>query len=141
MPVTRSLVFVGLAIELAGCGAHHAVPAPPKPKPIDTKQLAHDLHDDLRQLATIASHWRGHCPELVAELRPHVVQMRAHAAVVEQVKLDPALAVQLKAEMVAVYDEEARGLADTIGNDLAASWQTCKDNPELQRVIDQIPEL
>ncbi len=66
--------------------------------------------------------------------------MQAHAGEVKRVQQDPALAKQLRKD-VAAYDAEHAGLADTIGGDLGAAYQTCPDNKPLLEQIDRIPEL
>lgn len=124
-----------LALAVAvGCGPK---PAPPR---ADTAQLARLLHEDLVQLGAIAKQHRGDCPGLIAALAPHVDRMRAHADEVQRVQQDPELAKQLRRD-VAAYDDTHRGLADAIGGDLGASYQTCPDNKQLLQLIDRIPEL
>ncbi len=125
-----------LAIWIGACGPK-AGPAKPE---VDTARLARALHDDLLELGAIASRHRGDCAALVPALRPHVDVMRAHAAEVKAALEDPVIARQLRAD-VRAYDVEHRGVADAIGEDLGASYVTCKDNAELTDLIDRIPEL
>jgi hypothetical protein len=136
--VCRIRHLVPLAVVLAGC--HAKPPAPPPPRPIDPEQLALQLHDDLEQLGELAHRLRDRCPELIAELRPHVARMQAHAAEVKRATQDPALAVELKTQLL-VYDERDRGLADAIGTDLGATYLSCNQAPELRALIDGIPSL
>jgi len=135
IPRARDLL---VALALVACGTRP--PPPAQPKPPDPKQLALLLHRDLTQLGEIARRWRAKCTELIAELRPHVARMQLHSDEVKRATRDAKLAAELKAEVTA-YDEQARGLSERIGEDLAASYLSCKDNPELRKVIDQIPEL
>ncbi len=123
-----------LVLALVACG-----PKASKPR-YDTAKLARTLHDDLVRLGTIARDHRGTCPALVAALAPHVTRMREHAAEVKRVQADTALAQQLRRD-VAAYDARHRGLADTIGGDLGASYQTCPENKQLLELIDRLPEL
>ncbi|HLL22323.1 MAG TPA: hypothetical protein VK427_09340 [Kofleriaceae bacterium] len=123
-----------LAIVLAACGGTPAVRRP------DTAKLARLLHEDLVQLARIAKAHRGNCRALVGALRPHVDRMRAHADEVKRVQQNTEHAKQLRKD-VAAYDVENRGLADTIGGDLGASYRTCPEDRPLLEQIDRIPEL
>ena len=128
--MTRVLVLL-LAIA---CG-----PKASRPK-YDTARLARELHVDLQELGAIAKQHRGDCPGLIAALEPHVTKMRAHADEVARVQQDPELATQLRKDVMA-YDEQHRGLAETLCGDLGASYQTCPDNKQLLQLIDRIPEL
>ncbi|MBS1120863.1 MAG: hypothetical protein H6Q90_3091 [Deltaproteobacteria bacterium] len=132
------LVALVIALGFAGCGGRPRADQPPRPS--DPKQLALALHLDLERLGELAHRLRGRCPELVAELRPHVARMRAHAAEVKQATQDRKLAIELKSEVLA-YDERDRGLSDVIGTDLGASYLSCKQATELRALIDQIPSL
>ena len=123
-----------LVVALVACG-----PKASRPR-YDTAKLARELHTDLTELGAIAKRHRGDCPALIAALEPHVTRMRAHADEVTRVQQDPELAKQLRLD-VAAYDAEHRGLADAIGGDLGASYQTCPDNKQLLQLIDRIPEL
>jgi len=123
-----------LGCLLVACG-----PKSSKPK-YDTAKLARELHLDIQELGAIAQRHRGNCPALTAVLPPHIDRMRAHADEVKRVQRDPQLARQLRRD-VAAYDEDHRGLADAIGGDLGASYQTCPDNKQLLELIDRIPEL
>ena len=123
-----------LVALLVACG-----PKATKPK-YDTAKLARMLHDDIVQLGAIAKQHRTDCAALTAALRPHVEQMRAHADEVKRVQQDIELAKQLRKD-VAAYDTEHAGLADAIGGDLGAAYQTCPDNKPLLEQIDRIPEL
>ena len=125
---------LALVLVLVACG-----PKSSKPK-YDTAKLARELHVDMQQLGTIAKQHRGNCAGLVAALDPHVTRMRAHADEVRRVQEDAELAKQLKRD-VAAYDAEHKGLAEAIGDDLGASYQTCPDNKQLLQLIDRIPEL
>lgn len=129
-------IVIGIGIGIGACGPK---PGPARPK-VDTARLARALHDDLLALGAIARRHRGDCAALVPALRPHVDVMRAHAAEVKAALEDPAIARQLRAD-VRAYDAEHRGVADAIGEDLGASYVTCKDNAELTDLIDRIPEL
>lgn len=129
MPVTRWLLVLAIA-----CG-----PKSTRPK-YDTAKLARELHTALTELGAIAKRHRGDCPALIAALDPHVAKMRAHADEVARVQQDPELAKQLRRDVLA-YEEQHRGLADAIGGDLGASYQTCSDNKLLLHLIDRIPEL
>jgi hypothetical protein len=108
--------------------------------PYDTAKLARELHLDLTELAAIAKQHRGDCPALIAALHPHVERMRAHALEVKRVQEDVETAKRLRKD-VAAYDAEHAGLAETIGGDLGASYQTCPDNKQLLELIDHVPEL
>jgi len=66
--------------------------------------------------------------------------MRSHADEVKRVQQDPETAKRLKRD-VAAYDNEHEGLADAIGGDLGASYQSCPENKQLLQLIDRIPEL
>lgn len=123
-----------IAVALAACGPRAHRPS------YDTAKLARELHVDLQTLGAIAKQHRGNCPTLVAALDPHVQRMRAHAEEVKHVQQDTELAKQLRRD-VAAYDEQNRDLANTIGADLGASYQSCPDNKLLLEVIDRIPEL
>lgn len=123
-----------LLIVLVACG-----PKASKPR-YDTAKLARELHVDLQTLGTIAKQHRGNCASLVTALAPHVDRMRAHADEVKRVQQDVELAKQLRRDVLA-YDAEHAGLADAIGGDLGASYQTCPDNKRLLELIDRIPEL
>jgi hypothetical protein len=123
-----------IALALVACG-----PKASKPK-YDTAKLAHELHADLTTLGTIAEETKGDCPALIAALAPHVQRMRDHADEVKRVQQDTELAKQLRRDVLA-YDEQHKGLADAIGGDLGATYQTCPDNKQLLGLIDRIPEL
>ena len=127
-----------LAIVLVGC--RERARTPDKPRPPDPEQLALLLHRDLTQLGDIATRWRGNCPELVAALRPHVARMRQHFDEVTKLASDAELAAKLRIA-VAAYDDRTRGLADSIGDALAASYRTCTNRDELRALIDQIPQV
>jgi hypothetical protein len=131
----RELVVLAL---VAACGPRTAAPA--KPKADDPKQIAYQLHIDMKQLGEIAARLRGNCPQLVVELQPHVEQMRGHADKAREVAADLNLGKQLKIE-IAAYDEQHRGLSDAIGSDLAATYQTCDNKDALRTVIDRIPDF
>ncbi len=138
----RALIAI-VALAACGGGAARVQPGPPAPPPApkyDTARLARQLHDDIQQLADIAKRHRGDCKGLVAELSPHVDHMREHADEVKRVQQDAEVAKQLRRD-VAAYDAEHRGLADAIGTDLGASYQSCPENQELLQLIDRIPEL
>jgi hypothetical protein len=126
----RALILV----LLVACGGKST-----KPK-YDTAKLARVLHEDIAELGEIAKRHRGDCKGLIAELDPHVTRMRSHADEVKRVQQDVELAKQLKRD-VATYDSQNRGLADAIGGDLGASYQSCKENKQLLELIDRIPEL
>ncbi len=128
--IVASLIALGIA-----CGSSRPTPARPDPA-----TLATALHADLTQLAEIAKRLQGKCPELIAELRPLVSRMRAHAQEVRTSLENPEAGKRLRAE-ARKYDVEHRGLADAIGEDLAASYLACNKDQELIRVIDLIPEL
>jgi hypothetical protein len=124
-----------MLLVLVACG-----PKATKPK-YDTAKLASELDKDLVGLAAIAKQHRGNCPALIAALAPHVDRMRAHADEVRRIQIDDDnVAKQLRRD-VAAYDAKHKGLADTIGGDLGASYQTCTDNKQLLELIDRIPEL
>jgi hypothetical protein len=123
-----------IVVALIACGPKASRPA------YDTAKLARELHLDLTELGAIAKRHRGDCPALIAALEPHVARMRAHAREVARVQQDPELAKRLRRDVMA-YDSEHRGLADTIGDDLGASYRTCPDNKQLLHLIDRIPEL
>lgn len=125
---------VVIALALAACG-----PKATKP-PYDTAKLARALHVDLQQLGAIAKQHRGNCPTLITALTPHVEKMRTHAAEVKHVQQDVETAKRLRRDVLA-YDAEHAGLADAIGGDLGASYQTCPENKQLLELIDRIPEL
>ena len=127
----RAVMLAGL---LLACG-----PKSSKPK-YDTAKLARELHLDMQELGAIAKQHRGNCPALTAALPAHIERMRGHAAEVTRLQQDPDVAKQLRRD-VAAYDEQHRGLADAIGGDLGASYQTCPDNKLLLELIDRIPEL
>lgn len=127
--MTRWLFVLAIA-----CG-----PKSTRPK-YDTAKLARELHAGLTELGTIAKRHRGDCAALIAALEPHVTKMRAHADEVARVQQDPELAKRLRRDVLA-YEEQHRGLADTIGGDLGASYQACPDNKQLLQLIDRIPEL
>ncbi|MBA3396552.1 MAG: hypothetical protein H0T89_28230 [Deltaproteobacteria bacterium] len=132
----RGCLALVIGIGIGACGPKAG---PVKPR-VDTARLARALHDDLLELGAIARRHRGDCATLVPALRPHVEVMRAHAGEVKAALEDPAIARQLRAD-VRAYDAEHRGVADAIGEDLGASYVTCKDNAELPDLIDRIPEL
>lgn len=125
---------VVLLALLVACG-----PKSSKPR-YDTAKLARELHLDLTELAAIAKRHRGNCPALVAALQPHVERMRAHADEVKRVQQDVETAKRLRKD-VAAYDTAHAGLAEAIGADLGASYQTCPDNKPLLELVDHIPEL
>jgi len=133
----RKLAVIAIVV-VAACGGR--TPAPEKPRPPDPKQLAYQLHIDMKQLGEIATRLRGNCPQLIQELRPHVQRMRGHADSTREAAKDPQLAKQLKIE-IAVYDDEHRGMSDTIGGDLAATYQTCTDKDAFRTIIDGIPDF
>ena len=81
---------------------------------MDPKQIAYQLHIDMKQLGEIAARLRGNCAQLVSELSPHVERMRVHADQAREVAKDLELGRQLKLE-VAAYDEEHAGMSDVIG--------------------------
>jgi hypothetical protein len=126
----RALILV----LLVACGPKSAKPR------YDTAKLARELHLDLTGLAAIAKQHRGNCTTLVPALHPHVERMRAHADEVKRVQQDVETAQRLRKD-VAAYDQQHAGLADTIGGDLGASYQTCPQNTQLLELIDHIPEL
>jgi hypothetical protein len=119
---------------LVACGPKSSKPA------YDTAKLARELHLDMQQLGAIAKQHRGNCGTLVTALGPHVDRMRTHADEVKRVQQDTELAKRLRKDVL-VYDAEHKGLADAIGGDLGASYQTCPDNKQLLELIDRIPEL
>ena len=121
---------------VVGCGSR--TPAPATPKADDPKQIAYQLHIDMKHLGEIAARLRGNCPQLVVELRPHVEQMRGHADQARAVAADVEKGKQLKIE-IAAYDNQHRGLSDAIGTDLAATYQTCDNKDALSALIDRIP--
>jgi len=131
----RELILIGV---LAACGSR--TPAPQKPKGDDPKQIAYQLHLDMKTLGEIAARLRGKCPQLIAELSPHVEQMRGHADKAREVAADLERGKQLKIE-IAAYDDEHRGLSDAIGADLGATYQTCDNKEALRAVIDRIPDF
>lgn len=126
----RAVIFAALV----ACG-----PKATKP-PYDTAKLARTLHVDIQQLGAIAKQHRGNCATLISALTPHVDKMRAHADEVKRVQQDVETAKRLRRDVLA-YDAEHKGLADAIGGDLGASYQTCPDNKQLLELIDRIPEL
>ena len=131
--------LVSVALALAACGSKPPPPAPPRP--LDPPAVAARLHGDLQRLADIARRQRGRCDPLVAELRPHVAIMRAHADdAATRAGRDPQFAAELKRELAA-YDDPSRGLSESIGADLAASYLACDQRAELKQLIDQLPEL
>lgn len=121
-------------VTVIACG-----PKASKPR-YDTAKLARELHVDLQTLGSIAKQHRRNCASLVPALAPHVDRMRAHADEVKRVQQDVELAKELRRD-VAAYDAQHAGLADAIGGDLGASYQTCPDNKQLLELIDRIPEL
>lgn len=123
-----------LIIFMLACGPRASKP------PYDTARLARLLHEDLAALATVAKEHLGDCPALVTTLQPVVERMRAHADEVKRVQQDPDTAKRLRKD-VAAYDPQHRGVADVIGNDLGASFQTCPENKQLLELVDRIPEL
>jgi hypothetical protein len=129
----RELVALVL---VAGCGSR--TPEPAKPKADDPKQIAYQLHLDMKHLGALASRLRGNCPQLVVELKPHVEQMRGHADKAREVAADLEKGKQLKIE-IAAYDDQHRGLSDAIGADLAATYQACDNKEALRALIDRIP--
>lgn len=135
LPILRVRELIAIAV-LAACGSR--TPAPAKPKPDDPKQIAYQLHLDMKALGEIAARLRGKCPQLVAELSPHVEQMRGHADKAREVAADLERGKQLKIE-IAAYDDQHRGLSDAIGADLAASYHACDNKEALRAVIDRIP--
>ena len=122
------------ALALVACGPKASKPT------YDTAKLARELHLDLTELGAIAKQHLGNCPTLVAALGPHVERMRGHADEVKRVQQDVDTAKRLRKD-VASYDAQHQGLADAIGGDLGASYQTCPDNKQLLELIDRIPEL
>jgi hypothetical protein len=123
-----------LIILLVACGPKSSKPA------FDTAKLARELHEDLMKLGEIAKQHRGDCPGLIGALEPHVVRMESHAAEVARAQKDDEVAKRLRAD-VKTYDDKHAGVADAIGADLGASYQTCPDNKQLLQLIDRIPEL
>lgn len=123
---------------LAACGSRQ--PPPAKPQGPDPKRIAAQLHLDLRQLGEIAARLKGNCPQLVVELRPHIDRMKVHADEARSLQKDPELGKRLKTEVMA-YDEQDRGVSESIGDDLATTYQTCADKPALRAVIDGIPSF
>ena len=121
---------------VVGCGSR--TPGPAKPKADDPKQIAYQLHIDMKHLGEIAARLRGNCSQLVVELKPHVEQMRGHADKAREVAADAEKAKQLKIE-IAAYDGQHRGLSDAIGTDLATTYQTCDNKEALRTLIDRIP--
>ncbi|HEU0032041.1 MAG TPA: hypothetical protein VFQ53_15515 [Kofleriaceae bacterium] len=136
---------VALALVLiCACGSHAPPPQtpPPGPPPIDPVQLAARLRQDFVTLRDIAHRQLGQCEPLVAELRPHVVGMQAHAGEVARAMQseDRALRDRVRVE-VARYDDELRSVSDTIAADLATTYRSCHDPQPLVDVIRQIPSL
>ena len=134
LPIHRARDLIAIAL-VAACGSRAAEPQ--KPKADDPKQIAYQLHVDMTALGEIAARLRGKCDQLVAELSPHVEQMRGHADKARAVA-ESERGQELKTE-IAAYDSQHRGLSDAIGSDLAASYQTCDNKEALRAVIDRIP--
>lgn len=137
LPIHRARELI-LVLVVAACGSR--TPAPQKPKGDDPKQIAYQLHLDMKALGEIAARLRGNCAQLIVELKPHVEQMRGHADKAREVAADLERGKQLKIE-IAAYDDEHRGLSDAIGTDLAASYQACDNKDDLRAVIDRIPDF
>lgn len=122
-------------LALVACGGRQAAPKQPEPAAI-----ARQLHEDIVRLADIAKRRRGDCDAMVTELRPHVARMRAHAEDVKRTLADPVRGPELRRH-VKTYDEQHRGMADAIAEDLAQTYLSCKQNAALIDLVDQLPEL
>lgn len=129
----RALIALALVVA---CGGRAASPPAPPPPPTPA-QLVATLFDDFVVLGQIAERHRGRCPELVAELRPHVARMRGDADAVNRASQDPRRAAELRAE-AATYDARVAPLADATAEALAASYLACK-SPELLELVNQLP--
>jgi len=140
------LALTVVCFVAAAC--RHAPPSPtPTPPPSEAEQLAAALDDDLARLGEIAHRLRGHCPALIAELRPHVARMKQHHDRVQHLLADPKQASELK-QALAAYNTRAGGKAEAIADDLGATYRTCHDcatdlackqRYQLERVIADMP--
>ncbi len=135
-----------IAMVIAACGGH-AAPPPAPPQPSEAEKLAASLDDDLARLGEIAHRLRGKCPELIAELRPHVERMKQHHDQVQHLLADTKQAAELK-QALAAYNTRAGGKAEAIAEDLGATYKACHDCPtditckeryQLERVIADMP--
>lgn len=130
----RALIVFAIA-----CGGKPA-PRPPPPEPASTV-LARTLDEDLTILADLAHRHAADCVALVAQLRPHVDRMKAHAAEVSAMMSDPIKAKELKAAL-AGYEAKAAGRTDAIAKDLGAAYLGCQDataKTGIERAIADIP--
>jgi hypothetical protein len=130
----RALIVFAIA-----CGGKPA-PKPPPPEPASTV-LARKLDDDMTILADLAHRHAADCIALVTQLRPHVDQMKAHAAEVATMMSDPIQGKALKTAL-AGYETKAAGRTDAIAKDLGAAYLGCQDATAklgIERAIADIP--
>lgn len=117
---------------LVACGS--AKPAPATPKPLDPKQIAHDIHVQWTEMAEITNRLREACPKMADELTTLFVRMRVTVDEANRAVQDPALAKQLTSELRG-YDETDRDLPKAVFANLVA----CKDDPAVREVMSTMP--
>ncbi|MBA2544446.1 MAG: hypothetical protein H0V17_32690 [Deltaproteobacteria bacterium] len=120
-----------VALACFACGGKPAPKQPPPP--LDAKQLAKLLDDDMSALAELTHRQRGNCGALAAELRPLTERMKLHAAEVETMSADPAKLRELRSALAA-YAKQTPARTDRMVEDFKVTGSACTDDEERNRL-------